>query len=64
MFSIYTGCGSPIILFFVPDGHSKESPITALSKQEITKDKSSTKDVKATKENNDKKKNIPKEKVK
>ncbi len=33
-FSIYTSSGSPIVLFFIPDGHSKETPITAQSKKE------------------------------
>lgn len=32
--SIYTSNETPIILFFIPDGHSKETPITAQSKKE------------------------------
>lgn len=35
--SVYTGCETPIVLFFVPDGHSKENPITAISKKEAAR---------------------------
>ena len=36
-YSVHTGCESPIVLFFVPDGHSKENPITALSKRDAAR---------------------------
>lgn len=40
--SLHTCREQPIVLFYVPDGHTKENPITAISKQPTTTKQVST----------------------